>query len=351
MKNNLQPRLFSDSGDIDMKHEATINNLLNQKVAGPVNASLDAVLSSQGSIHWDIDVDFDLTESTLTIATTGVSFTLTPRLSLSGAIDAIDPAEVHIPDIPLGTGLKGPLGSEVGLFLRIGAQASLAQVKAAIDVSIDIELALSDGQVIVNGQPSVTGFHPSFSVHSPEVEGEVDLVSSVGPTIALVMQASLDNVGAEAGIQLEAPKAQMTLAAKADSAGVCDTDHSIGVGIDVDVGAALSAIWNYGPLSDPNSSLKIYATSTPVFSTCTAFGPTVNTGSPTSSLTPLTTLSPTASPTTNPGPGVWSRLCQAIEANKHTTGICPTDEAVNPSTQAGINPINGLPAPTVSPAT
>ena len=282
IRKGLQPR-SSDSGDVDLSEQVHIPNLFDHKVAGPVNVSLDAVLSSTGSLHWDIELDgLNLVDAKLTLTTTGVSFTLTPQLSLSGSVEAIPAVSVDVPEIPLGPSLSGPLDSELGFFLVVGAQASLGDVSAEIDTSVDLELALSDGSVVIagDGDPSHTGFAPTFSVHSPQVDGQVSLKSSVGPTIALVMQATLGGFGVKGGIQLEAPEADMTVTAGVGPQDSCGSD-GIGIGIDIGVGAALDAIFAVGDVSIAStSSFSFYHTSTPVFQTCTAFGTPIGTPRP-----------------------------------------------------------------------
>ena len=406
----------SKSGDVSLGHSVKSPNLFNQQIKGPVNISLDAILSSQGGLHWEVDMpDSQASRTNFKMTTTDVSFTLTPQLSVFGSVQALPDANWDLPPILLD-GVNA-FDIKFGIYLILGAKASL-DVNAEIDASIAIELALSDGTVTISlddDTHSVTGFSPTFSVHSPEISGQAKVVGTVGPTFAIVVEVDVFGAGAEAGFQFQAPQAQMTLAAKADTTGVCGTDRHVGVEMDVAVGAELDAIWAFGvDLTDAStSSLKIYATSTPVFSTCTAFGgpatsnpalvskgcdlltglgPLSPTGictfshsaattsiSPTTLSPPListksgnlasicksptnalqkqlcqssqTTLSPAISTTTNPGPGVWSKLCQAIEANKSTTGICPPHETASSTSLAGINPINGLPAPTVDPAT
>ena len=199
MAKSLQTR--SDNKPVELSQQVSIPNLF-KKIVGPATLSLDGTLSSKGTLQQDLalsGLNFE-DDTKFAVTTTDVSFTLTPRLTLSSAVQAIKSIVIDLGEFPLGdTGLEGPFGSKIGLFLQVGVQASLGDVQAEIDASIDIELALSDGKVEwtdPGSKPSVTGFHPTFSVHSPDIKGQVDLTSSVGSTIALVMQANLDNVGA-----------------------------------------------------------------------------------------------------------------------------------------------------------
>ncbi|KAF2165630.1 hypothetical protein M409DRAFT_23921 [Zasmidium cellare ATCC 36951] len=346
-------RRVGDSGNVNLAEKVNIPNIFDKKVAGPVSVSLDGTLSSQGNLQWSVEVDgLSPSDASVTLQTTGVSFTLTPQLSISSAIDAIPAASIDFPEIPLGSP-SGPFDTKIVLFLIVGAQADLGQVSAEIDASIDLTLTLTDGDFTLKGgaSPSLSGFSPSFTANNPDIQGQVTLQSTIGPTVALVLQASVFGEGVEGGIQLEGPEAGLTFTAEADSSGVCGGDQTLGVDLDIGVGVQLDGIFAFGNLeSASTSSLNIYSTSAAVFSTCIAGGPTVGSGSTTSAAPPpasSTAASSTpAEPSESsapPGANPINGLPPAASTGLNPINGLPPAAPTSSTASAGVNPVNGLP--------
>lgn len=114
-------------------------------------------------------------------------------------------------------------------------------------------------------------FVPQFKPIGPSVDASVTVTGSVGPQIALELEAELLSKGFAAGLLLKAPTLDLTLSAQAEvgGQGVCGGTDAAGITFDVGVAGELDAFGGAGAVTDFPNSVALLSTSVDLFSTCT----------------------------------------------------------------------------------
>ncbi|KAF2455707.1 hypothetical protein BDY21DRAFT_365432 [Lineolata rhizophorae] len=276
-QNNLQKRLGGD-GTIDINKDYS-KTLVTPFDFNGVTLSVDcASCGLSGTIDYKIDADlsvippsFDLN---LEVDPKDLAAFMTFGLNLEAQLTDAFEKKVSIFGGPIDLFTPGIPGVTIGPAIDANIGVEISEWTASATLTAGGRLDFTDNphiKVSTDGDSDISGFTPEFSPIDPEIEASISATGSLFAETSLDLELSLFSKGVKAGLFLTAPALNAGLAARASSEGVCDSQKTVGVEVDLNMSADLSFEAGLTD-SDPFFSKSLFNEERPIFNKCFGIG-------------------------------------------------------------------------------
>ncbi|KAK3719093.1 hypothetical protein LTR37_004657 [Vermiconidia calcicola] len=296
--------------------------------------------NTAGSLDFDFDVDYDAPvglTGKVTITPNAISATITAKLAIGGELASI-PMNKNLFDFhPNGIDLMDGLVT-VGPGIYVDFVGNF-EASAEAELSAGVTMSIPDDSSVVlyfddTEQNSISGWTPYFDheTSGPSFSESVSLAASAGLRIRVEFDAQVKGKGLSGGLALDAPTLSFGMDGGLGSAS-CGGGGSVGLEVDVSLGAELNAFGGWGVASDMPNKMAITSTGMNIFSTCAAVGASDSTAaSSVASVTPPSG-SISASPSSHPSSSVMAPSSSFLISS-----------TIAPSSSVGPLPSSGQPS-------
>lgn len=231
-----------------------------------------------GELDFLVDVDWDLFDGisgTVTMTPNGLAAYVTMDLRVEKDLgDGIGLSKEIFSLVPFGINI--PFIATIGPAFKVDLIAGL-ESNAQIEMSSGATMTIPANAVAVldfsdSANSQFTDWTPILTPNPPlnDLDGEVSITAYAGLRLRAEFDIQIFTWGFSAGLALEAPTLDLTVAAIGDASGdVCDVAGAeFGVDLDLSLGCELLGFAGLGAATDLPNPMTIFATSLDLFSTC-----------------------------------------------------------------------------------
>ncbi|PSN71721.1 hypothetical protein BS50DRAFT_629859 [Corynespora cassiicola Philippines] len=275
MKKGVMPRAV----DFTMSLESSFDQNLFSGTFGGWTTSIDATVSTTGTLNveFDLDIDwFNIQSASFTVNPDDVSASLELALTEKGTLLEAYGWQETIVSIPI-QGIEIAKIVKIGAFLNVDVGFTMEEWTGEAFLSVGAKMAISNDAIVVldlanSKNNQFSGWAPTLTPIPPTLSAKVEGSAKAFLEPNVKIEASALGLGWNVGLGLQMPYISADFAAMFSTEGVCQTDKTLGVDIDTKIGIELSAqAASKGNEANPFWKQTIFSHEWDLFSTCLAF--------------------------------------------------------------------------------